>query len=125
MRPKRPLSMARLISCDDSWNRDGKIVDNTTPASSQALMILSHRLSVISSGFSTITCFPAFAAATAGSMCAPLGVQIVTIPEFQSIGTQVGQAVAEALSGRMTVDQALDAAQRATERTMRQAGYIK
>ena len=42
-------------------------------------MIASHRESVTSSGFSTITCFPAFAAATAGSMCAPLGVPIVTV----------------------------------------------
>ena len=41
-------------------------------------MIWSQRLSVISSGFSTITCLPARAAATAGSMCAPLGVPIVT-----------------------------------------------
>ena len=41
-------------------------------------MMRSHFLSVISSGFSTITCLPALAAATAGSMCRPLGVAIVT-----------------------------------------------
>ena len=40
-------------------------------------MMRSHLLSVISNGFSTITCLPARAAATAGSMCAPLGVAIV------------------------------------------------
>ena len=53
------------------------------------------------------------------------GVQFVAIPEFQGIGTQVGQSIAAALSGQTTVDQALETAQRATERTMKQAGYIK
>src|SRR3546814_6440602 len=53
------------------------------------------------------------------------GVQFVAIPEFQGIGTQVGQAIAAALSGNMSVDQALQTAQAATERTMRQAGYPK
>jgi sorbitol/mannitol transport system substrate-binding protein len=53
------------------------------------------------------------------------GVQFVAIPEFQSIGTQVGQLVASALVGKSTVDQALDAAQAATDRTMKRAGYYK
>lgn len=52
-----------------------------------------------------------------------IGVQFVGIPEFQSIGTQVGQSVAAALTGQMSVEQALDSAQRTAERTMRQAGY--
>jgi hypothetical protein len=54
------------------------MAESLTPALSQAAMILSHRLSVISSGFSTITCLPALAATTAGSMWAPLGVAMVT-----------------------------------------------
>ena len=54
-----------------------------------------------------------------------VGIQYVAIPEFQGIGTQVGQQVAAALAGQVTVEQALDTAQRATERTMRQAGYPK
>ncbi len=53
------------------------------------------------------------------------GAQFVAIPEFQGIGTQVGQTVAATLSGQQTVDSALKAAQAATERTMRQAGYPK
>ena len=53
------------------------------------------------------------------------GVQYVGIPEFQAIGTQVGQTIAAALTGQMSVDQALQAAQRATERVMKQAGYLK
>jgi sorbitol/mannitol transport system substrate-binding protein len=53
------------------------------------------------------------------------GAQFVAIPEFQGIGTQVGQTVAGTLTGQTTVDQALKAAQSATERTMRQAGYPK
>ncbi|MCS2608837.1 ABC transporter substrate-binding protein [Halomonas dongshanensis] len=52
-----------------------------------------------------------------------IGVQLVGIPEFQSIGTQVGQMIAAALTGQMSVEQALDSAQRTAERTMRQAGY--
>jgi sorbitol/mannitol transport system substrate-binding protein len=54
-----------------------------------------------------------------------IGAQFVAIPEFQGIGTQVGQTVAGTLTGQTTVDQALKAAQSATERTMRQSGYPK
>ncbi|WP_158743129.1 sugar ABC transporter substrate-binding protein [Acidisphaera sp. L21] len=53
------------------------------------------------------------------------GAQFAAIPEFQGIGTQVGQTIAGTLSGQSTVDQALKTAQSATERTMRQAGYPK
>ena len=53
------------------------------------------------------------------------GIQYVSIPEFQAIGTQVGQLVAAAVAGDQTVEQALRAAQQAVERTMRRAGYIK
>ncbi|SDJ53647.1 ABC transporter substrate-binding protein [Billgrantia gudaonensis] len=53
-----------------------------------------------------------------------VGVQFVGIPEFQSIGTQVGQTIASALTGDVSVEQALQTAQRATERTMQRAGYL-
>ena len=53
------------------------------------------------------------------------GAQFVAIPEFQGIGTQVGQTIAATLTGQQTVDQALKTAEAATERTMRQAGYPK
>ena len=53
------------------------------------------------------------------------GAQFVEIPEFQGIGTQVGQTIAGTLTGQTTVDQALKSAQSATERTMRQAGYYR
>ncbi|MBS9404519.1 sugar ABC transporter substrate-binding protein [Halomonas sp. TRM85114] len=52
------------------------------------------------------------------------GVQFVGIPEFQSIGTQVGQSIASALTGDASVEEALQTAQRATERAMQRAGYI-
>jgi len=52
-------------------------------------------------------------------------VQYAAIPEFQGIGTQVGQQFSAALSGSTTVDQALSAAQASTEREMKRAGYIK
>ena len=54
-----------------------------------------------------------------------VGVQFVGIPQFQGIGTQVGQMMAGALTGQMSVDQALTNAQSATERTMKEAGYLK
>ena len=53
------------------------------------------------------------------------GAQFVAIPEFQGIGTQVGQTIAGTLSGQSTVEQGLKTAQAATERTVRQAGYPK
>jgi sorbitol/mannitol transport system substrate-binding protein len=54
-----------------------------------------------------------------------VGVQYAAIPEFQGIGTAVGQQFSAALSGSTTVDAALSAAQSSTEREMKRAGYIK
>ncbi|MGH6777457.1 MAG: ABC transporter substrate-binding protein [Bradyrhizobium sp.] len=54
-----------------------------------------------------------------------VGVQYAAIPPFQGIGTTVGQDFSAALSGSMSVDAALAAAQSATERDMKYAGYIK
>lgn len=54
-----------------------------------------------------------------------IGIQLVTIPEFQGVGTQVGKLFSAALIGQTTVDQALAAAQQATEREMKRAGYPK
>lgn len=54
-----------------------------------------------------------------------IGIQLVTIPEFQAIGTQVGKLFSAALIGQTTVDQALAAAQQSTEREMKRAGYPK
>jgi sorbitol/mannitol transport system substrate-binding protein len=54
-----------------------------------------------------------------------VGIQLVTIPEFQAVGTQVGKLFSAALIGQTTVDQALTAAQSTTEREMKRAGYPK
>ena len=54
-----------------------------------------------------------------------VGIQLVTIPEFQAVGTQVGKLFSAALIGQTTVDQALTAAQQTTEREMKRAGYPK
>ena len=51
------------------------------------------------------------------------GIQYVAIPEFQAMGTQVGQYVASALAGQTTVDAALKQAQDSVSSTMEQAGY--
>lgn len=53
------------------------------------------------------------------------GISFVGIPEFQAIGTRVGQEMAAAISGQKTVDEALASAQASTEQTMRQSGYLK
>ena len=53
------------------------------------------------------------------------GIQFVGIPAFQSFATVVGQNIAGALAGQMTVEQALQAGQAAATRAMQQAGYLK
>ena len=54
-----------------------------------------------------------------------VGLQFAAIPEFQGLGTAVGQQMAAAVSGSMSVEQALSAAQQAATREMTRAGYIK
>jgi sorbitol/mannitol transport system substrate-binding protein len=51
------------------------------------------------------------------------GIQYVAIPEFQAIGTEVGQNMAAVLSGQLTVDAALSQSQSETASIMQQAGY--
>lgn len=53
------------------------------------------------------------------------GVQFVAIPEFQGIGTDVSQFIAEALAGNTTVEDALAKAQAATLTAITDAGYHK
>jgi sorbitol/mannitol transport system substrate-binding protein len=54
-----------------------------------------------------------------------VGVQFAAIPEFQAIGTAVGQQMTSALAGKITVDAALKASQVAADREMKKAGYYK
>ena len=54
-----------------------------------------------------------------------VGVQFVAIPEFQGLGTTVGQLFSAALAGQMSVDDALAQAQQVSVREMTRAGYIK
>ena len=51
------------------------------------------------------------------------GIQYVAIPEFQGLGTLVGQNISAALSGQMSAEQALSNSQTAAEREMQRAGY--
>jgi sorbitol/mannitol transport system substrate-binding protein len=53
------------------------------------------------------------------------GVQFVAIPEFQGLGTTVGQLFSAALAGQSSVDDALAQAQNVATREMTRAGYIK
>jgi len=54
-----------------------------------------------------------------------VGVQFVAIPEFQGIGTAVGQEFSAALAGQKTAAEALAAAQELTLQEMTNAGYIQ
>jgi sorbitol/mannitol transport system substrate-binding protein len=60
--------------------------------------------------------------ATARPQIAP-GVQFVQIPEFQGIGTDVAQIVAEILAGNLDVATGLQRAQRLADEAMQDAGY--
>ncbi len=53
------------------------------------------------------------------------GVQFVAIPEFQGLGTTVGQLFSAVLAGQSTVDDALAQAQSTATRVMKKARYIK
>ncbi|ARJ70486.1 ABC transporter substrate-binding protein [Paracoccus contaminans] len=53
------------------------------------------------------------------------GGQFVAIPEFQAIGTAVGQQFSAAVAGQSDVAKALTAAQQLATREMTKAGYIK
>ena len=53
------------------------------------------------------------------------GIQFVAIPEFQALGTMVGQNVAAALSGADSVSDTLKKSQAAALATMTQADYLK
>jgi len=53
------------------------------------------------------------------------GVQFVAIPEFQGIGTYVGQQISAALAGTQSVETALANSQKFAKREMTKAGYYK
>ena len=53
------------------------------------------------------------------------GGQFVAIPEFQGIGTSVGQIFSAALAGQVNVDQALEQAQQTARMEMDRAGYYR
>ncbi|WP_347309900.1 ABC transporter substrate-binding protein [Defluviimonas sp. SAOS-178_SWC] len=54
-----------------------------------------------------------------------VGVQFVAIPEFQGIGTAVGEIFSAALAGQKSVDDALAEAQDLVTSEMKDAGYIQ
>ncbi|NWJ23788.1 sugar ABC transporter substrate-binding protein [Rhizobium sp. RM] len=53
------------------------------------------------------------------------GGQFVAIPEFQALGTTVGQLFSAVVAGQSSVDDALAGAQSTATREMTRAGYIK
>ncbi len=53
------------------------------------------------------------------------GIQFVGIPEFEAIGTRVGQIMASILTGKVTVQHGLQQAQSYVTKQMKQAGYLK
>lgn len=64
--------------------------------------------------------------ADATAMAVPYtGIQYVSIPEFQGIGTSVGQNISAALAGQSSPEDALAASQATAKREMTRSGYIK
>jgi sorbitol/mannitol transport system substrate-binding protein len=53
------------------------------------------------------------------------GITFVGIPEFQSLGSVIGQNIAGVVAGKTALDQTLKANQAQAERVMKQAGYLK
>ena len=53
------------------------------------------------------------------------GIQYVSIPEFEAMGTTVGQLLAAALTGQTTIESALKQSQASVSSTMQQAGYTQ
>jgi polyol transport system substrate-binding protein len=53
------------------------------------------------------------------------GITFVGIPEFQSLGTSVGQNVAGMITGKTSIEETMKLNQNSAERTMKQAGYVK
>jgi sorbitol/mannitol transport system substrate-binding protein len=51
------------------------------------------------------------------------GIQFVPIPEFVSIGGTTGEKIAEALQGKISVEQALNSSQKIASRQLTRAGY--
>lgn len=54
-----------------------------------------------------------------------VGIQYAAIPEFQSIGTAVGQQIARLLQEPVSVKEVLQTAQQISLRKMRDAGYLR
>ena len=54
-----------------------------------------------------------------------VGVQYAAIPEWQGIGTEIGQQFSAAIAGRVSTADALDEAQAAARRQLAAAGYYK
>lgn len=54
-----------------------------------------------------------------------LGIQVVEIPEFEAIGTQVGGEIAKMLAGKQSVKEGLARAQALTLRQMKASGYLQ
>jgi len=53
------------------------------------------------------------------------GITFVLIPEFQSLGTVVGQNISGLVAGKTSMEDTLRSNQNQAERTMKQAGYLK
>jgi sorbitol/mannitol transport system substrate-binding protein len=110
---------ARLVAAKDGWA-------NVPPGTRSSLYQNPDYLKV--APFAKLTLASIDAADPNKPTVQPVpyvGVQYAAIPEFQGIGTSVGQQFSAALAGSTSVDAALTAAQSATEREMKRAGYIK
>ncbi|ACB97336.1 ABC transporter substrate-binding protein [Beijerinckia indica] len=108
-----------LVASKDGWA-------NVPPGTRASLYDNPHYQQA--APFASLTLAAIKAANTAKPAVKPvpyIGGQFVAIPEFQGIGTAVGQQFSAALAGQVTTDQALRSAQQLVTREMTKAGYIK
>jgi len=54
-----------------------------------------------------------------------VGIQFAAIPEFQAIGTAVGQQISSLLTDGGLVEDALGRAHALSQRKMKEAGYLR
>lgn len=54
-----------------------------------------------------------------------IGVQFMTIPEFQAIGTEAGRQFSAALAGKKSVEDALESANKSAYKILKKGRYIK
>ena len=95
--------MASTATSVDGSNRCWEMTVTSVPACRWAAMISSVLPTVISAGFSMITCLPASSASMASLPCVPVGVQTMTTSTRSAASASASEAngLAAAIGGQL------------------------